>query len=107
MNPEATIEFLKANYPRDVRKGLVKSMLAVEKGEDRDALQQQYSLINQIFSYVLKECNWSMPSNSHELDARPLEIMKETFPKLETTRWYQEQALIAKRSIELRSDDKQ
>ncbi|MEA2029494.1 MAG: hypothetical protein U9N49_11035 [Campylobacterota bacterium] len=106
MNQEAIIEFLKASYPRDVRKGLVKSILSVEKSDDKDAMQQQYNLINQIFSYVLKECNWSMPSSSTELDSRPLEIMKEAFPKLDSTKWYQEQALMAKQTIELHSGDK-
>lgn len=105
MNQEAIIEFLKASYPREVRKGLVKSILAVEKSEDNNARQQQYNLINQIFSYVLKECNWSMPSDSTQLDSRPLEIMQESFPKLDTTKWYQEQALMAKQNIELRSGE--
>jgi len=67
MNQEAIIKFLKASYPRDVRKGLVKSILSVEKNNDKELIQQQYNLINQIFSYVLKECHWSMPSSSVEL----------------------------------------
>ncbi|MBN2823867.1 MAG: hypothetical protein JXQ76_00975 [Campylobacterales bacterium] len=99
MNTQNIIQTLKMSYPRDVRKGLVKSILAVEKSKDTKSIQQQYHLLNQIFSYVLKECDWSMPDNSQQWDKRPLEIMLTAFPKLDTTQWYQDQALNAKQNI--------
>ena len=43
---------------------------------------------------MLKECQWNMPANSKEWDSKPLEIMAEVFPKLETTKWYRDQAKI-------------
>jgi len=106
MKQEAVIETLKLRYPRDIRKQLIKTILSNEKNDDKEALQPQYHLINQIFSYVLRECEWSMPTNSNEWDARPLEIMSAVFPKLDTSKWYQEQALIAKSSIDVVVGDK-
>lgn len=94
MSRETVIQTLKTHYPRDIRKQLIKTVLVNEKSNDIKALQHQYHLINQIFSYVLKECNWTMPTDSTKWDREPLEIMIEVFPKLDTTRWYQEQALL-------------
>jgi len=105
MNQEHIIKTLKQSYPREVRKGLVKSLLAIEKSQDRQAIQEQYRLINQIFSYVLKECNWSMPSSSVQLDSTPLSIMHEAFPQLQNTQWYQDQALLTKHTIALQSGE--
>ena len=104
MNSEHIIQTLKDNYTRDIRKQLVKSILSSEKNNDKSALQRQYNLMNQIFSYVLKECNWDMPSNSNELDNEPLNIMKEVFPKLDTTKWFTDQLLVVKRSIDVVMD---
>lgn len=42
-----------------------------------------------------------MPTNSKEWDNKPLEIMKETFPKLEQTKWYQDQANIRAQNIDV------
>jgi DNA-binding ferritin-like protein len=96
---EQIVSILKQNYPRDVRKQLVKSVLSNEKADNKAEVQQQYNIINQIFSYVLKECNWSMPSNSNEIDHQPLKIMNEVFPKLDTTKWFNDQLLMTKKSI--------
>lgn len=101
MNSEEIVDILKDNYPRDVRKQLVKTIIANEKDNDKNSLQQQYQIMNQIFSYVLKECNWTMPKNSSQLDHKPLKIMAEVFPKLDTTKWYNDQLLIAKQSIDV------
>lgn len=101
MNQEALIKTLKEHYPRDIRKQLIKTMISNEKSNDKEALKQQYNLINQIFSYVLKECNWSMPANSNKLDSKPLLIIAKVFPKLDTTKWYQQQLLIAKQKIDV------
>ena len=101
MQKEITINELKAQYPRDLRKQLVKTILSNEKDQDETALKQSYNLMNQIFSYVLKECNWSMSKNSESWDNSPLEIMAAVFPKLATTRWYKEQGLTAKKNIDV------
>lgn len=101
MNKEQIIEFLKQQYPRDVRKQLVKSILSNEKENNKDELQSQYMILGQIFSYVLKECNWNMPTTSEELDATPLEIMIEVFPKIDTTKWFENQLLMTKQNVNL------
>ena len=91
------IETLKENYNRDLRKQVVKTILSSEKESDKP----DYRIINQIFSYVLKELNWDLANNTEEWDNTPLDIMEETFPKLESTKWYEEQILTAKKIIEL------
>ena len=92
----ALIETLKAQYNRDIRKQLVKSLLEAEKVNDT---QTQYKLMNQIFSYVLAQLDWSMPSGTEDWDPTPLEVMHEVFPKIMASKWYQEQQLIAKQHI--------
>ncbi len=101
MQKEIIINQLKTQYSRDIRKQLVKTILSNEKDQDKTAVKQQYHLMNQIFSYVLKECNWSMVKNSENWDNTPLEIMTEVFPKLVTTQWYKEQAITVKKNIDL------
>ncbi|TET87398.1 MAG: hypothetical protein E3J96_05595 [Sulfurovum sp.] len=101
MNREEIITTLKAQYSRDLRKQLVKTILTNEKDQDKTAVKQQYNLMNQIFSYVLKECNWSMSQNSENWDNAPLEIMAEVFPKLATTQWYKEQDIAVKKNIDV------
>ncbi len=88
---------LKDNYNRDLRKQVVKTLLSLEKESDTP----DYKLINQIFSYILKELNWSIAENTKTWDNTPLDIMKETFPKIESTQWFKEQILTAKKLIEL------
>jgi len=83
---------------------LVKTILSNEKEQDKAAIEQRYKLMNQIFSYVLKECNWSMSQNSGEWDNTPLEIMTEVFPKLDTTQWYKEQGFVVKKDIDIVMD---
>ena len=104
MQKETIISELKTQYPRDLRKQLVKTILSNEKDQDKTAIEQQYKLMNQIFSYVLKECNWSMSKNSENWDDTPLEIMTEVFPKLKTTQWYKEQAIAVKKKVDVVMD---
>ena len=92
------IETLKTQYSRDLRKQLVKSLLESEKNSDTE---QQYKLINQIFSYVISELGWTMAANTENWDNSPLNIMSEVFPKLKTSKWYLEQNLSTKRSIDV------
>ncbi len=101
MNKEEIINTLKEHYSRDVRKQLVKSMIANEKLDDKVAIDQQYKIMNQIFSYVLKECNWTMSENSTQWDNQPLEIMTAVFPKLATSQWYQEQSKLTTQDINI------
>ncbi len=101
MHKEEIIDTLKSQYTREIRKQLVKTILSDEKDPDKTALKQPYHIINQIFSYVIKECNWSMSQNSVNWDNRPLEVMTEVFPKLITTQWYREQDITAKKNIDI------
>jgi len=101
MKKNEIIDELKVQYSKDLRKQLVKTILSNEKDQDKTAIEQRYKLMNQIFSYVLKECNWSMSENSQNWDNTPLEIMIETFPKLDTTQWYAEQDISVKKNIDV------
>jgi hypothetical protein len=91
------IQQLKESYNRDLRKQVVKTILANEKATH----SPDYKIINQILSYVLKELEWKMPENTANWDNTPLDIMQETFPKIETTLWYTSQILTPKSMVEL------
>lgn len=104
MTPEEIEASLKAQYNRDLRKQIVKSILAHEKNDDKEALQSSYHILNQIFSYVLSELGWNMVESSNKWDDTPLKVMSVTFPKLETTKWYQEQLLHVSDSIKVESE---
>ena len=91
-------EKLKLAYNREVRKQIVKSIMREEKSN----LMPNYQIINQIFSYVLSEYNWNLSLNSKEWDSVPLDIMREVFPKIENTKWYKQQIIVAKGNIEVK-----
>jgi DNA-binding ferritin-like protein len=101
MKKETIIQTLKDNYNRDLRKQVVKTIQADEK----QSQTPDYKIINQIFSYVLKELEWKMADNTKEWDNTPLDIMEEAFPKLESTKWYKVQILTAKKMIEMEMRD--
>lgn len=98
MDEKELISVLKAQYTKDIRKRLVASLRDAEQAGDAD---QQTKLMNQIFSYVLAQLGWTMASNVKEWDDRPLEVMKEVFPKINKTKWYKEQKLLAEKSIDV------
>jgi len=102
MEKQELIETLKAQYSKDIRKQLVHSLLEAEEAND---MAQQYKLMNQIFSYVLAQLNWTMASNANEWDDRPLEVMAETFPKIKKSKWYKEQTLATKKRIDVEMGD--
>jgi len=104
MEKEALIDTLKTQYSRDLRKQLVKTILSAEKTKDATETKKSYGLMNQIFSYVLKECDWTMFENSKKWDGLPLKIMTDVFPKLDTTKWYQEQMIASEKSIDVVMD---
>ncbi|MFT7859569.1 MAG: hypothetical protein ABXS93_01395 [Sulfurimonas sp.] len=104
MNPEKIIENLKQEYNRDLRKQIVKSVTEHENNKDQAAIQSSYNILNQIFSYVLSQLGWNIVQNSKEWDDTPLLVMKETFPKIETTQWYKEQELEVEQTIKLQSE---
>jgi hypothetical protein len=106
MNKEEIIQTLKDTYSREIRKGLVRSILEKEKTENELEIQQQYKLMNQIFSYVLQQSGWKMGENSSNWDASPLEVMQEVFPKLSTTQWYSEQLLSTNQNVEVQVQEK-
>lgn len=101
MKKTEIIETLKAHYDRETREELVKSILHNEKQED----ETDYKIINQIFSYVLKELNWNMSENAKEWDNTPLEVMDEVFPQIGSTKWYQDQHVTATKEINVLRED--
>jgi len=97
MKNQEIIETLKNSYPREIRKKIVKTILADEKELEK----VDYKLINQIFSYVLDQLGWNMVENTEQWDSKPLEIMTESFPQIESTKWYQDQILTTTKKIEV------
>jgi hypothetical protein len=97
MKKETIIQTLKDNYSRDLRKQVVKTLLANEK----ESNTPNYKIVNQIFSYVLRELDWKMAENTEKWDNTPLNIMEEVFPKITTTKWFQEQLLTVEKMIEM------
>lgn len=97
MEKSEIIQTLKNTYNRDLRKQVVKTILTQENEKDKP----DYKIIDQIFSYVLKELNWKLPDHPKDWDYTPLDIMGETFPKLESTKWFEIQILTAKKMIEM------
>lgn len=96
MEKTEIIETLKSNYNRDLRKQVVKTILSQEK----ESGTPNYQVINQIFTYVIKELNWKIEENIQDWDYTPLDIMEEAFPKLESTKWYGEQLIALKKIME-------
>ena len=101
MTPQDTITLLKEQYDRDTRKQLIKSMLEDEKEKLPISESQAYHFINQIFSYVLKNSNWDITLNSSDWDSKPLDVMKEVFPKIESTAWYKSKNLSIDKDIDV------
>jgi ABC-type dipeptide/oligopeptide/nickel transport system ATPase component len=102
MKTDEIISTLKSHYNRDLRKEVVRSILQDEK----ESSLPNYTIINQIFSYVLQELNWDIAKSSNNWDETPLQIMCEVFPKIESTNWYKEQQFISKQEIEVVRNDK-
>ncbi len=104
MMEKEIIEALKKHYSRDLRKQIVKSMLKSEKSNDKAMQESSYRVINQIFSYIISELGWSISENTDGWDETPLKIIRDTFPKIDTTKWFKEQQLNVKNSIDLKGD---
>jgi hypothetical protein len=101
MNQQEIIQILKSHYPREVRKQLVKTI----QEEERSKTKVNYTTLNQIFSYVLKELHWDISKSSQEWNQTPLHIMKEVFPHLVDTKWYTDQILFTKQNINLQHNN--
>lgn len=106
MTKEEIIEVLKNNYSRDLRKQMVASILNSEKDSNEEGIKSSYKLMNQIFSYVLGELNWNIAQSTNDWDYTPLSVINESFPKIETTKWFQEQQLHVEKSIKLEGNFK-
>lgn len=104
MTNQDIIDTVTSQYNRDLRKKIVKNILQNEKDNDQTALKSSYNITNQIFSYVISQLDWDISSNSNQWDDTPLNIMSQIFPKIETTKWFQNQQLIANSSIELKNN---
>jgi hypothetical protein len=94
---------LKEHYSRDLRKGIVKSMLKYEKTSDEESKEASYKVINQIFSYVISQLNWNLAESTSSWNDLPLLVISETFPKIDTTKWFKERQLQVSKSIDLKS----
>ena len=93
MENQEIINALKSQYNRDLRKQIVKNILLHEKNEDTQSIESSYNVINQIFSYVIAQLNWSIADNSTKWDDSPLQVMSHTFPKIESTIWFKNKQL--------------
>lgn len=94
----ALVDTLKTHYSKSVRKQLVDSLNETESEGEQS---KSYQLMNQIFSYILAQLGWTMASSTEEWDSRPLEVMEAVFPKIRKTKWFREQELHAKKSIDV------
>ena len=97
METSEIVETLKTQYNRDLRKQVVKTLLKNEK----ETGKPNYQIIDQIFTYVQKELGWRLPENEDEWDFTPLDIMKEVFPHIESTKWYALQISTAKNMLDV------
>jgi len=97
MKKQEIIKTLKNSYSREIRKKIVKSILADEK----ENAAPNYKLMNQIFSYVLGQLGWEIAKNTLDWNKTPLDIMLEVFPSIEKTNWYKEQLLTTKKNIDV------
>lgn len=104
MTNNEIVKILKDTYPRDIRKQLVKTIIEDEKLNTNYDKKEQYLIINQIFSYVLKELNWTLSSSSSTWDDNPLKIMKDVFPNVENTKWYKEQEILISKDISIQAN---
>jgi len=98
------VDSIKKQYSRDLRKQIVKTILNNEKRNDKEDLDSSYKIINQIFSYIISQLNWSIPDNTNNWDDTPHKIIIEVFPKIETTKWFKEQQLSVSKSIKLKEN---
>ena len=96
METTEIVETLKTHYNRDLRKQVVKTLQKNEKETDKP----NYQVINQIFTYVQKELGWKLPENAENWDYSPLDIMKEVFPNIESTKWYDKQISAAEKTLD-------
>ncbi len=98
------IDLIKKQYPRDLRKQIVKTMLKNEKNNDKYELENSYKIINQIFSYIIDELGWSISKNNDTWDDSPLKIISEVFPKIQTTKWFKNQHINVTKSINVKNN---
>ena len=102
MKNEQIIEAIKEHYSRDIRKQLVKGIVRNEKNNDKEAIESSYSIVNQIFSFVISELGWTFSQNSEEWSDEPLKIMLKAFPNIDKTKWFEAQLLQVRNSVELK-----
>jgi len=88
MNNQEIIDAIKAKYDRNIRKGLIKNVLALEEAKDYANLQGGYQILHQLFSYILKELHWDINDRSLAWNKAPIDILHETLPQIEKTQWY-------------------
>ena len=104
MKKEDIINTLKEHYSHEIRRNLVQSLLEQEQSMSELDKKEVYKTINQIFSFVLQQAGWQIGETSKTWNSMPLEVMKETFPQLSTTKWYKEQILTTQKDIQIKKD---
>ncbi len=88
---KANIKFIKESYPKKVRIELINSLLDAQSSQSIQAsetLEKLHNLIDQIFSTILKNLKWNIATSKNDWDYRPIDVMKEAFPKIEKTKWF-------------------
>ncbi|MEA3522822.1 MAG: hypothetical protein U9R50_07585 [Campylobacterota bacterium] len=85
---KANVKFIKESYPKKVRMELVTNLIEAQANKNDEVVENISNLLDQIFSVLLKNLKWSMAESLKDWDYRPIDIMKEAFPKIEKTKWY-------------------
>ena len=85
------IKYIKDSYPKKVRLELINNLLEMQSDKLSGSIEQVeniHNMLDQIFSVVLKNLKWNIASSTNDWDYRPIEVMKEVFPNIDKTRWY-------------------
>ncbi len=88
---DANIKYIQSNYPKQTRLELIENLLdaeSINSQEEQKKVETLHSLIDQIFSVVLKNLNWNIATSSNDWDYRPIDVMEKVFPNIDKTKWY-------------------
>ncbi|MBN2824331.1 MAG: hypothetical protein JXQ76_03325 [Campylobacterales bacterium] len=88
MTNQEIVDAIKAQYDRNTRKELIKTIQKLEKSKDYTKLQGGYQILHQIFSYILKELSWDINDRTLAWNQDPLEILTQSLPQIEQTQWF-------------------
>ena len=101
----STLYFLDISHiPFDLCHSLILNRKILKN--EKETGKTNYQIIDQIFTYVQKELGWRLPEKEEEWDFTPLDIMKEVFPHIESTKWYALQISTAKNMLDVIKKDR-